>query len=635
MIRCFSPVPIYGCKATRNLQVGTYRVKLGDLASWAFDTEFLSCGSLGVSEDVQSVQFSNGSRKYSAVLERVEQLQAWLESHAYIKVLYGFNILCDLGSVKAFLGDRAVKAYKFRNQIVGEIHYKRFKAKVFDVMGLCHALALRRLEDCGKIVGVLKLPKPEWLGSRGWQSEAEHSEFVEYAACDAVITALIVRWLRSNFGLDAEEHASIASKAAQCFDLPRRFVPRKGECRVEDLVSGIERSIKNNTYAGRSEGFTTGFIPNAVYNDARILYGVNCAVTRALEIVGVEECAPKDLVVGIGTPLDDQRFGWLEGCFETGNDLFGLPLRADNNTFVTGRLSGWFSTFDLSAAKAKVLFVNRAFKPVFKPNESHDYYVEMLLDVLEGRLEKNQERYSKGLLRSLTGKFAQAKPVIAASANFYAYSAIVAHAHFLVSRMFDHCAGLGGKIYAMDTDSVFSNLDLSGKFCELSDGEHSIPVLFAVKARGDLVFFRSKCYLMRDKNGFFESGLDTESGEKSEGALGRHHWCYFYDDYVKLFDGVVTELNTRKDIKRTLLTHTKAALEMEWGRWLTVPEHLDLDKIKSLVEGDQKRNRENYDSYGLAMTRKNAGSSAWNVDDLLRMTPNLLGYPKIEKRQSF
>jgi hypothetical protein len=616
-------------RISRFLQIGRYRLKLGDAPTWGFDSEFLMSGGVGVAEDVHSVQFSNGDLKHSVVLESGDDLRSWLDSHANIKILYGFNVLCDLGSVRVWLGDKAVTAYRRGLQLVGQIRYKHFKAKVFDAMPLCQALAMRRLEDCGVVVGVEKKDKPEWLGQRRWESAAEHREFIEYALSDAVITALIVRWLRVNYRADPQLYASIASVAAETFSLPRRFKRRGRKKVVDEQVSGVERMVKNNTFAGRSEGFVTGFIPNAVYNDAKILYGVDCAITHALEIFGADECSPKDLSVGFDTPLDDVRFGWLEGIFETENDLFGLPLRARNNLFVVGRLQGLFSTFDLNAAKAKVLSVSRAFKLVFEPRKSHADYVDMLLDVLEGRMDKVRERYAKGILRGLTGKFAEAKPVISPRANFFAYHAIVSHAHFLMSKMFDRCVGLGGKIYAMDTDSVFSNVDLGGKFCELSDGERSIPVLFAVKARGDLVFFRSKNYLLRDKDSSFESA------EKHEGAYGRHHWAYFKEDFKKLFDGVVTELFTRKDIKHTLRTATAAALEMEWGRWLTKPEHLDLAKIKELVWADTKRKRENGDSYGLVMAKKNVSSVSWGVAELLRANPNLLDYPKIEKRGKY
>ena len=59
-------------------------------------------------------------------------------------------------------------------------------------------------------------------------------------------------------------------------------------------------------------------------------------------------------------------------------------------------------------------------------------------------------------------------------------------------RPFDKCVNLGGTVYAMDTDSAFSDIDMAGKHWELSDGEYSIPVIMDFKGKGALSFFRGK-----------------------------------------------------------------------------------------------------------------------------------------------
>ena len=142
-----------------------------------------------------------------------------------------------------------------------------------------------------------------------------------------------------------------------------------------------------------------------------------------------------------------------------------------------------------------------------------------------------------------------------------------------MSRLFDKCTK---PILAMDTDSIFSEMDMSGKQFELNDGERSIPLKMDIKGRGDLAFFRSKRYILK--------------GEPS--CYGSHGWRYFIEDYKRLFDGTITELDTRIDIKHTMLTRQREARIMALGRWRTRPEHLDLAKIKALLTADDKRKRE-------------------------------------------
>ena len=100
-------------------------------------------------------------------------------------------------------------------------------------------------------------------------------------------------------------------------------------------------------------------------------------------------------------------------------------------------------------------------------------------------------------------------------------------------------------------------------------------------------------------------------------VVGRHGWQYFYEDFLKLQDGSITELETRIDIKHTLLTRVKEAQKLATGRWRTKPVTLTLEKIKSLLKADLKRKRGNNDSYGLVMEHRSEPSQAWSYTDLL------------------
>jgi len=165
----------------------------------------------------------------------------------------------------------------------------------------------------------------------------------------------------------------------------------------------------------------------------------------------------------------------------------------------------------------------------------------------------------------------------------------------------------------MDTDSIFSYNDMSGKWLDLNEGNYSILVIMDVKGKGDLSFFRSKNYIVKTEDDYF---------------FRRHGWQYFYGDFLKLHDGSLTELTTRQDIKHTLLTRVAEAKKLAKGRWKTKPVTLTLEKIKELLKADPKRERTTSDSYGLVVEHKSCPSGAWRYEALLLTSDNAIGYPR-------
>jgi hypothetical protein len=562
---------------------------------WALDSEFMMSGRAGHPEDVMTVQFSDGTQSY--VVESAADLKRWLLNHSRIGTLYGFVLLCDLGSVKEWLGDDAVIISRRGNQLTGWIRYGRAKIHCVDAHPMLSSFGFRRLVDCGEQIKYPKLPKPEWLGLRKWASESEHHEFIKYAEADAVITSRIVRWLIENYGADPEKYVSAGSIAGHEFSFPRRLklVKESGYSKV--LMSPFESNVRYFTFAGRSEGFITGFSPNALYNDVASLYPCSIVATRALLIKGAVPCDFKEL--SLARDLNEQRFGWVLGDFMVKSDMWGLPVRGIRNYYMTGRISGLYSTFDLAAAKAEILNVKLCAKPTFREDDAeHNKYADMLMRKLEGKFSHEEKGYYKAILNAVSGKLGQAHPV-GEKSNFLAYNILLGHSHLVMSMLFDKCSA---PIIGMDTDSIFSQQDMSGTWFNVSDGQRTYPIRMDVKGRGDLAFFRSKRYIMK--------------GEVS--CYGSHGWRYFIDDYLKLFDVSLTELDSRIDIRATLLTRQREALKMAKGRWLTRPQHLDLEKLKALLSADDKRSRESSDSYGLVMAKKSMGSRAWNLDDYMR-----------------
>jgi hypothetical protein len=561
-----------------------------------FDCEFLPTGRTGDAESVHSVQFSDGFNDHH-FLESPQALKIYLRGRARtLKEIFGFNILCDLGAIKEWLPSGSVEVTPYRGKLIGKIRYGSTRIKAYDTMPLLVNFGLRRLADVGDVVNVAKLDKPPFLGLRKWETPTEYEAFKQYALTDAIITSRATRWLIEQNGCDPRQHASAGSLAADYFQFPKRHRRVKGRIQM----SPIERATAQSTYAGRSEMFTTGYTPYAVYNDVKSLYPCSIFATRALCIDGVQPCEPDDL--SISSDLNETRFGWLVGCFETKKKMWGLPIRAKQITYVIGKVTGLFHTFDLAAAKAKSLWIAKAYKPTFDPsrNTIQNRFDKMLLDRVEGKLNDQNARYSKAVLNSTYGKLGQSHPE-ASTTNYPAFSTILAHSHLIMSTLFDRCPT---PILGMDTDSIFSATDMSGKYGDLTDGELTLPIIMEVKGKGELASFRAKTYMMRVKG-------------KPIRVYGRHAWHYFIEDYFKLWANPEFPFTTRIEVKHTLKTRQKAALKLPLGFWAEKPVELTRDKIRELLKADLKRARVSYNSFSLFEQRKSQPSEPYVLDDIL------------------
>jgi hypothetical protein len=582
---------------------------------WGLDSEFMQSGRTNEPADVHSIQISDGTPENTFFIESSDQLKKWLSCHHSISDLYGFVALPDLASVSVWLPKGAMQICTRGSQTWGKIHYGGFKARMWDTRPLLLSLGIRRLDQAGDVVGFPKLEKPAFLGLRAPETDAEKQQFIEYANADAIITSRIVTWMWNNFKADPKKHTSAGTLAKESFELPKRLQKIDGFV----FVPPLERIARNVCYAGRSEGFWTGYIPNALFNDVKSLYPTALALTHALDITGMRQCYTKlaeqwldhkqPISAFLDNALEHKPFGWVDGCFEVANDLWGLPMRGNNVFYCQGKLTGTWHSLDLVAAKAKPLYINHAWEPVFQPAWQHGKYAKMLMERLEGKISKVDSMYGKAVLNALSGKLGQSKP-IGATSNFFAYGTCLAGSHLIMSRMFDKCVSLGGTVYAMDTDSAFSDIDMAGHYWDLSDGEYSVPVIMDVKGKGSLSFFRAKQYIMHAE--------DEEDGKET--VYGRHSWNYFVEDYLRCRLGGLEFLDTRKDIKHTLHTRQKKAQTMELGRWHTEPVTLDRPKLQQLLRADLKRRRDNRDSYILVTDRKCQASKSWAYDELLKQT---------------
>jgi hypothetical protein len=563
---------------------------------WGFDSEFLPTGKSGDPASVHSVQFSDGVNDHY-FLESPNALKEWLRGRSRtVKEIFGFNILCDLGAMKEWLPFESVQVVQYRGKLIGKIHYGATHIKAYDTQPLLVNFGLRRLEDVGDVVGVTKLSKPTYLGLRKWKTQGEYEAFRRYAVADAIITSKAIKWLVEENGCDPRIHASAGSLASEYFNFAKRHKQQHGKI----LIPPIERAIAQSTNAGRNEFFVTGYTPHAYYNDVKSLYPLSILTTKALMIDGVIPCDEKDL--RLDGDLNNPQFGWLEGFFYTANKMWGLPIQAKQVTYVTGYVMGLFHTYDLASAKAKPIWISKAYKPTFNPlrKKEHNRFADMLIKRVEGKMDDRESRFSKAVLNSTYGKLGQSHPE-ATTTNYPAFATILAHSHLIMSHLFDQCPT---PILGMDTDSIFSATDMTGKYGELTDGEHSILILMEVKGKGELGSFRAKTYMMRD-------------GDKPIRVYGRHAWHYFLEDYFRLWENPEFPFTTRIDVKHTLKTRTKQALKLPLGFWCQKPVKLTKKKVSELLQADAKRKRESYDSFKLFQERKNQPSEPYVMDEIL------------------
>jgi hypothetical protein len=418
--------------------------------------------------------------------------------------------------------------------------------------------------------------------------------------------------LKERWNIDPEIHASVGTVAKEVFNFPVRLEKRPGNNQF--IIPPLEDRVRRYTFGGRSECFKTGFMEGIYYNDVKSLYPGSMLATRCLQITGAKECELSELNI-TGRVAD--AYGWIEGYFQTNNDLWGLPKRAKNNIYMTGAFPGFFNTFDLATAKAKIIHAEACFKPTFNPDATyHEKLSKMYFDKLSGKLSKEESIFAKAVMNSASGKLGQGTSYRkgsnengtfpAATSNYFTYNTLLAHSHFTMSRLYDLCKS---KPVYTDTDSLMIDYDMSGTPFYYSDGVRDIPITLDVKAHGDLSLFRSKRYILdisKDADGYIKDGFAS------------HGWKYDRESYLALRYGNISQLDTRLQIKSTAHTRTKEALRMELGRWYNKPITLTTDDIIRLLSADTKRNRgcnDSYNSYKLVSERRSMDSIAWTSKD--------------------
>jgi hypothetical protein len=566
-----------------------------------FDAEFKSgLTEDAPAEDVWAITFAWDSG--TELCENPDKLDEFIEGfRGHRKVyIFGFNMLADLGCLRHW--GINIHPKTLSNQVVASYRLGRTRILFRDLKPLAEAIKLNDLEAIGKLVGLPKRPSERCRQERCKHYPCPKNEIrwkcPEYAKDDSVITYEFAEYVLHNFGIDPAKIGTIGKLALHYFPLPKRLNWSEKEKRLVDCPE-IEWYIRTDaTYAGRSEAFYTGYIPQLFYNDITSLYPLSIVVCKCLFIESVESCNEDDLVLSRDPTTTD--YGWIEGTFKTDNDLWGLPYPYERNYYVIGTVKGFYHTHDLASADAEIMEVKRCFRPVFdwdNPDlqKLHHDYREAVEKRLTGELSGIESSLLKAGMNALGGQLGRLKPFACRHTNFPAYSSLLATSHSIMSNSFAEYIQKGGTIYGMDTDSIMGSINIEGQHGKL-DG---LPIIFHIQAKGEGALFRPKRYIIRET---LENGSHRFISAK-------HGWRYDWKHFDELYE-TPDFLETTKQVRRTLKVREKLALTLEIGHWFEKPVKLENEDLRRLLSAGKKRWREEYDSYELFRQRLTVSSKA-------------------------
>ena len=130
---------------------------------------------------------------------------------------------------------------------------------------------------------------------------------------------MAARMLKERWNIDPEIHASVGTVAKEVFNFPVRLEKRPRN-NNQFIIPPLEDRVRRFTFGGRSECFKTGYMESIYYNDVKSLYPRSMLATRCLQITGAKECELSELDI-TGRVAD--AYGWIEGYFQTNNELVG------------------------------------------------------------------------------------------------------------------------------------------------------------------------------------------------------------------------------------------------------------------------------------------------------------------------
>ena len=565
-----------------------------------FDSEFSHDPRRLKRGEIYSLQFAGDGEHYVKDRGGLHDIAAELPPH-----WYSFNLLVELGALELLGYERGkhFNVYTYGSQYRSTFRPARgLKFKLYDVASICRQLGLWNVEKVGEFLTKQGMPFPKLPDADActgcphypcgktttrWKCE-------KYAMQDALIVREFVRLMESRFGLDFTKIGSTGTIAAQYLRFPNRLERVGGRT----FAPIEEKFVRHSLFAGRNECFRNGFLGHTYYNDVKSLYPTATLLAGSLDIVGVTESGMDALE--ISTRLDNREFGWVQGLFEVGDNGWGLPYRKNGRNYYIrdSTVNGIYSTLDLAAAGAKIKKAFKCWAPVWGHTGMEGRYAELYWKK-NGRQFRDEveERFYKAILNSATGKIGQgaSKSFISSSTNFPAYSSILGMSHLIMSNILreSRC-----DCYGMDTDSIFSDDDLSGEW----DSVNGIPVIMDVKNSGELAYLRSKLYHWMG------------------GRSKIHAWKMRYEEFGEMVEQAYhRETEDRKmhiNMRVTPKVRTLELKRLPLGMWYYPEVWVDKHKQIRLCLADIKRERANYDSLGLVESGGFCTSRPWTAEGI-------------------
>ena len=551
-------------------------------------------------DDVINVGVYDGHR--AIAYRSADDTRKWLNSRCP-RVLFAWNIRAEFGSFACWklLGvDEPTKAVDLETGQIQRFVILRDKGRtlVLDLYPFYKALGVGKLENAAKFLSeyysdpslTKVLPPPTAFGKAFGKRKPETTEewewYDERVRQDARITSVAAKFFYTELlprfipNPNPTRFYSWGTIARKFFRFPQINI-RMGR---DVIVKETHRMIHDYAeFAGRNEALSTGSIPSSYYADVASLYPISVTASDALRIVDVQPMTQSELAK-ITKPSDATPYGWLHGTFETGNDLWGLPVRSqDRNYYITGQITGLYHTLDLEASKARIVGLDYGLKPVFNLDRTlHDQYAKLTLQKIEGKYADTVEKHGiKQILNASLGSLGMYQPRPAATSNFPAYSTGLAMSHLIMSKTFDM---LPKPIHYIDTDSAFIQTKRTGQMFTLTDqsGEWTMPVVLTDKGYGDAPrIFRSKHYYL------------------SPDVFAIHAVQFEINDWLAIVQTLPDEATVTRQIRGTIRTRARKAAELQFGRWYYEKLEKKLPDLIASFHADDKRVRETYDSYGL------------------------------------
>jgi len=378
-----------------------------------------------------------------------------------------------------------------------KIYFGDYVFKVYDLRNIFPNYSLEKI---GKVIGVEKLPKPDYLGLRPPQTEDETIYFIKYAMRDAEICYKAGEFILNKIGKIKPTAPSLAF-----YYYTKHF--RKFGCYLS-INEAIEEKIRLAYHGGRTESYVRGTLPDKVYvYDVKSLYPYIMA-TQKLPFVLDEIKVKSDVNLdkeGVAkvTVIQDADLPILATKTQTKDGFIKL-------VFPNGKFTGWFTYTELRYLQFKGLGkILKVYEAIEVDRSAYFFkeYVEHFYRLKESETEGRD--FYKIMLNSLYGKFAErvSNPTIILTQDGKIFETVERHNHnggLKRNLLFAVYITAKGRIYM---HSLMNKLKVDDLCYTDTDSIHSLtPISFCgddlgaleFKGSGYATYVRSKFYIFND-----------------------------------------------------------------------------------------------------------------------------------------